>query len=314
MYFPLLRGKQYELIALREFAEANPGNTWLCPIIEPVRVLHDTLIRAAGVMSKCKMNYCVILNPVRGDYAIRSNRFEILDFLRKFDELDVKPIPAFYADGKCHEVKQSIEAFGLKDVMLIFEGSFDIEASNELCNHNAVSYIVCAEADSRSNSRYLMKTGKHIIRLDDRFEVRKPNTSYRGIDEDSYTEEFYYYRDDNFYGFSDYCVLPKEFVEGGTTPTAIAIHLSYRKKEDSIWVRHFVSDESCDNLNVRSKFENAMNYLKNFYNDTPTTPSVDWLISHSSKYPGLGVLKKVTVLNHMQLITTILSTIKHDGI
>ena len=44
MYFPLLRGKQYELVALKEFAEANPGNQYLCPIIEPVRVMPDALV------------------------------------------------------------------------------------------------------------------------------------------------------------------------------------------------------------------------------------------------------------------------------
>ena len=310
MYYPLLRGKQYELIALREFAEANPGNTYLCPIIEPVRVLNDALIRAAGVLSKNQIHYCVVLNPVRGDYAIQSSRFEIPAFLHKFDELDIKPIPAFYADGKCDEVKSRIDALGLKDVMIIFEESFDMESADSLCNHNSVSYIVCSGADSRSNSRYLMKTGKKIIRLDDRFVVRKPNTAYREADEDAYSEEFYYYRDDNFYGFSDYCVLPKEFIEGGTTPTAIAIHLSYRKREDAIWVRHFVSDEAYDSQNIRSKFGNAMKYLKAFYTEIKPTQAVQQLIDNSGKYPGLGVLKKVTVLSHIQLISTILSTIE----
>ena len=312
MYYPLLRGKQYELIALKEFAEANPENTFLCPIIEPVRVLNDALVRAAGVLSKNRINYCVILNPVRGDYAIQSSRFEVPAFLEKFEGLDIKPIPAFYADGKCAEVQREIEYLGLKDVMIIFEESFDMEIADSLCTHDSVSYIVCFKADSKSNSRYLMKTGKNIIRLDDRFIVRKPNTAYRGVDEDAYSEEFYYYKEDKFYGFSDYCVLSKEFIEGGTTPTAIAIHLSYRKREDAIWVRHFVSDEAFDTQNIRSKFGNAMKHLKEFYAETNTKPTqaVQQLIDNSGKYPGLGVLKKVTVLSHIQLISTILSSIE----
>ena len=314
MYFPLLRGKQYELIALREFAEANPENLWLCPIIEPVRVLHDALIRAAGVLSNSHIPYCIILNPVRGDYAIQSNRFEISAFLEKFQELEVKPIPAFYADGKCKEVKSTIEKYGLDNVMIIFEDSFDMERADALCNQGSVSYIVCAGADSRSNSRYLMRTGKSIIRLDDRFVVRKPNTAYREIEEDAYSEEFYYYKSDHFYGFSDYCVLPKEFIEGGTTPTAIAIHLSYNKRTDSIWVRHFVSDEAYDKQDLHSKFENAIKHLRMFYSTIPPTQSVQWLIDHSDKYPGLGVLKKVTVLNHIQLVTTSLSSQENNVI
>ena len=209
MYFPLLRGKQYELIALREFAEAHPENQYLFPIIEPVRALQDALVRAASVLSKGHIPYSIILNPERGDYAVPSTRFEIEVFLEKFDGLENKPIPAFYADGKCDNVLHNIEDYELQDVIVVFEESFDIERAEDLCNHPSVKYIVCSGADSRSNSRYLMRTGKKIVRLDDRFVVRKPNTAYRGIDEDAYSEEFYYYKSDHFYGFADYCVLPK---------------------------------------------------------------------------------------------------------
>lgn len=243
MYFPLLRGKQYELVALKEFAEAHPANPWLFPIIEPVRVLTDTLVRAAGVLSGNGFHYGVILNPEKGDYAIESNRFVISEFLQKFGDFAIRPVPAFLSDGKSADILRLIEDNGLQDVMVIYEDSFDIEneADQALCNHNAVSYIVCGSADSRSNVRFLMRTGKHIVRLDDNFVVRKPNTAYRGIDEDPYTEEPFYYQGDHFYGFSDYCVLPKAFAEGGTTPTAVAIHMTYRKRDDAIWVQHFVS-------------------------------------------------------------------------
>lgn len=37
MYFPYLRGKQFELLALREFANKNASNRKIIPIIEPVK-------------------------------------------------------------------------------------------------------------------------------------------------------------------------------------------------------------------------------------------------------------------------------------
>lgn len=312
MYFPLLRGKQYELVALKEFAETHPDEQRLCPIIEPVRVLPDALVRAADVLSSNGIHYCVVLNPEKGDYAIETNRFEIGDYLHRFDSFAIKPIPAFIADGKSSAVLRMIEQYNLLDVMVIFEDAFDIEnrADDSLCNHNSVSYVVCGPVDSRSNKRYLLKTGKKVIRLDDNFVVRKPNIAYRGIEEDPYTEEPFYYGDDHFYGFADYCVLPKAFIEGGSTPTAVAIHMTYRKRDDAIWVRHFVSDELYDTGNIRNKFENAVRKVVAFYRNVAPTEAVQWLIQNSGSYPGLGVLKKITMKNHLELISNILSTVE----
>ena len=307
MYFPILRGKQFELVALKEFAEANQGCTWINPIIEPVRALPVAVIRAADVLSRNGIHYSIILNPERGDFAIESNRFEVGAYLEQFADLEIKPIPAFYADGKSALIRQIIQDNALSGVMLVYEDSFKEEQDGDLCQLEAVSYIVCADVDSRSTMRYLNRTGKNIIRLDDNFIVRKPNTAYRGIDEDRYTEEPFYYLQDHFYGFSDYCVLPKAFAEGGTTPTAIAIHLTYLMREDAIWVRHFVSDEEFDTQNIRQKYGNAVQKVVDFYQETPATDAVSRLVRQRGSYPGLGVLKKYTMLNHMQLISGILS-------
>ena len=307
MYFPILRGKQFELVALKEFAEASQGCAWINPIIEPVRALPVSVVRAANVLSGNGIHYSIILNPERGDFAIESNRFEVGAYLEQFAALEIKPIPAFYADGKSAAIRQIIQDNDLHEVMLVYEDSFKEEKDGDLCQLDSVSYIVCADVDSRSTMRYLNRTGKHIIRLDDNFLVRKPNTAYRGIDEDRYTEEPFYYAQDHFYGFSDYCVLPKAFAEGGTTPTAIAIHLTYLMRDDAIWVRHFVSDEEFDTQNIRQKYGNAVQKVVDFYQRTPTTDAVSRLIQQRSIYPGLGVLKKYTMLNHMQLISGILS-------
>ena len=40
MYFPYLRGKQYELLALRDFAFESQCKEKVIPIIEPVKQQH----------------------------------------------------------------------------------------------------------------------------------------------------------------------------------------------------------------------------------------------------------------------------------
>lgn len=37
-YYPYLRGKQYELLALREISEVDSTGSVICPILEPIKL------------------------------------------------------------------------------------------------------------------------------------------------------------------------------------------------------------------------------------------------------------------------------------
>jgi hypothetical protein len=50
MYYPILRGKQFELAALREMTEVL-RNDLVRPIIEPVRTDHAVLIRTVTALN-----------------------------------------------------------------------------------------------------------------------------------------------------------------------------------------------------------------------------------------------------------------------
>ena len=307
MYFPFLRGRQYELIALREFASKHNGCDKIFPVIEPVRVSNASILKAIGVLSDYQMRHAVILNPKQGDFQLSSNRFDIQSFLETTKGLGLRPTFAFLVEDNQDEVLNTIAENDLREVMIIFQESIDLDKSHGICNDERVSFIVVADADSRSIRRKLLSTGKNIIRLDDNFNVRKTNIAYRDVDEDAYTEEFRYFAEDGFYGFSDYCVLPKMFSEGGSTPTAIAIHMTYLKQNDYIWVRHFVSDAQYDNSNIRQKFLDAVSKVAVFYGKVNMTPAAQELIDSKDHFPGLGVLKKLTMRNHMELINNLLS-------
>lgn len=68
MYFPYLRGKQFELIALREFAEQYPDTAKIVPIIEPVKSTFNGLNTAAEVMFEKRLKFALVLNPTDGDF------------------------------------------------------------------------------------------------------------------------------------------------------------------------------------------------------------------------------------------------------
>ena len=306
MYCPFLRGKQYELIALREFAIAHPECENVLPIIEPVRLSNSGIVKAAKVMSINRMHYAIVLNPQQGDFAIDDNSLDIGALLSELDGNNIKPILALLVGDDVYSILNMVSQDFMSNVMLIYQDSIDIDKNQMLINHEKVEYIVAADVDSRSNCRSLLQTQKKIIRLDDRFIIRRPNVAYRGVEEDRYTEEFYYYKNDRFYGFSDYCVLPKLFSEGGGTPTAIALHLTYQKKQDSIWVRHFVSDEEFDSANIRNKYFSILQKVKTFFEDKTVTPAVNELLTDCIQFPGLGVLKKITIRNHIELVSNLI--------
>lgn len=68
MYFPYLRGKQFELLALREFANKNASNRKIIPIIEPVKNSFNSLKTAIEVMLKQGLKFALVLNPNDGDF------------------------------------------------------------------------------------------------------------------------------------------------------------------------------------------------------------------------------------------------------
>ena len=124
----------------------------------------------------------------------------------------------------------------------------------------------------------------------------------------SFFPKYKYYLDDGYEGFSDYTTLPREFIDGGMLPYAIAIHLTYKRNLGDIYIKHFVSDTNFDQSNVQKKFFEAASKVKAFFSNRERTPAIDELIKlvDDGKYPGLGVIKKLSIRGHMELINSLL--------
>ena len=67
MYFPYLRGRQYELLALRELAANDLLGAHITPVIEPVK-LSSTLVNTLDTFTKNNQSVAVILNPTVGNF------------------------------------------------------------------------------------------------------------------------------------------------------------------------------------------------------------------------------------------------------
>ena len=67
MYFPYLRGRQYELLALRELATNHLLGDYVTPIVEPVK-LSPTLVNTMADFIKVNHSIAIIRNPAVGTF------------------------------------------------------------------------------------------------------------------------------------------------------------------------------------------------------------------------------------------------------
>ena len=79
MYFPYLRGKQFELIVLREINEFTRDNSLISPIIEPVKETNVTLSKSLQCMVRENQNFNLIINPSAGDIKNPEKIIEVMD-------------------------------------------------------------------------------------------------------------------------------------------------------------------------------------------------------------------------------------------
>lgn len=319
-YYPYLRAKQFELKALRELCEAykETVSDQLIPIIEPVNKEDRSLTIAIDTFIKIGMNFALIMNPTNGDFKHHNITFELPN-VEKLKSGNDYWIPAYIITNNAQNVKTLIEAQAYDNVMLVFPNGIDVAVAgtDDLLALPNVKYLVCNfSKTSRSVKRNLQNGDKTIICMDDNFKEQPKNADYAMMVDELFTENVFYYEDDNYAGYSDYTALPSNMPEGGMLPYAIAIHMTYKRAEDQIYIHHFVSDSNDNNRDTAKKFSEAGKKVIDFYQGRlDITPSAQELversrIANSNKqgatseggYPGLGYLKKLSIKNHIELL------------
>ena len=107
MYFPFLRGRQFELVALRELLEFDLISDRIIPVIEPVK---DTpsLIKTIQAYTSRNRNILLVQNPKVGSYEGNSevsieNPNNIIDtyFLDNRKNSNDNLCGVFVCNGRC---------------------------------------------------------------------------------------------------------------------------------------------------------------------------------------------------------------------
>ncbi|MBN8574099.1 MAG: sce7725 family protein [Candidatus Kapabacteria bacterium] len=308
MYYPFLRARQFELIALRELATEGATQGVIIPVLEPVKETHNNLTLAHKVFQDKNQTAYLIVNPTIGELAGDSSFY--LEYLNELE--NSKFIPAFHYRNNSEFINQSIESFGLSNCMIICQNDVNPDDSEfkQLVAKAEVSSINVNDPNrNRTLHRFIRGLNKNYIRLDDLFEKQARNSDYLEIQEHRFSEEHIYYIEDGFNGFSDYTVLPSEYIDGGSTPRAVVIHLTYLNGENQIWIRHFTSKTNDSISNVQGKFAEAAAKAVAYCRQRDLNNSaISELVSYydNEHYPGLGTVKKISIKNHLLVISQFL--------
>lgn len=268
MYFPFLRGKQFELIALRELIDVLKRNKdKVSLVIEPVKN-SSTLQKTLQQLRDSDINFTIIVNPIV-ECELRGKITEILELVRRSLGNSLIGYCNFqlgiYVRSE-EEIFKQIKALSAIDFR--FKG-FTLIHIGEVQDHKVFDKIIPISSIlynlinfNRTSRRYYRNFDVATrISLDDYFNVQQRNADYQHYSDEPFSEEHQYYKEDGFQGFSDYLTIGEPYSEGGFLPYAVAIHLTYATEDGKIRVRHFVSDSNEDSTDVAGKFAEALEKL-----------------------------------------------------
>ncbi|EOP02090.1 hypothetical protein ICS_05724 [Bacillus cereus BAG2O-3] len=310
MYFPIIRGRQYDLLALRELQTRGLLSDRIVPIIEPTR-LSSTLLSTVRAFEDNNRDLIIISNPKVGSFT---DEIELPSVYRQFREMmssDSVMIGHHFNRDSISEIADLQQEFNvdLEDLAIIHSERNLVRSYREIFNDETARFNIIPS--DNAFSRQL--SDQELVGLDDKFNKLPRNVDYLEQENEFFSEEHLFFSDEGYIGFSDFSVVGEEFNESGFAPYAVAIHIVYPNAEGALEIMHFVSDSNEDTSDPAGKFSEALEKLIRWYElSTPdermNTFAMQCFIQHHREgtYPGLPTLKKLSIMHHLELIGRLL--------
>lgn len=302
MYFPYFRGRQYELLALKELAQKGLISKYVIPVVEPIKI-SPTLKNTIQSFEKADLDLAMILNPAVGDFA-DSDASSLLEI--KSDSI----IPAVIFNESAEETFISMEKLGMNKntVLSVLNNQDYVDYFKEIYSDDDPAYVLLPD---ERRMRRAVKENK--VLFEDKFNKQSKNSDYLKCEDEPFSEDHIFFKDEGYKGFGDYSIVGDNYEEGGFSPRAVAIHIVYLSDENELRIHHFVSDSNYDIADIAGKFYEAVTKLLDWYNkgqERQRTNALSTLIDYAQKgyYPGLPTIKKLSIMHHLELINKYLIT------
>lgn len=300
IYYPYLRGRMYDLLALKELVEQNRLSKQIIPIIEPVRDSKE-LLQTVETLIKFEQPFSVIANPQVSVYGLNDTKLYPLPDMSKLDFYYPSAILA--ADFSSDFVKTTSK----QQSILVVKDYELLKAYQESKVLQTVDKVLIPDV-----ARMQRIVSHKVAKLTDPLTFVKHVEDYQLLEDEFFEPADWYYQVDDFNGFGDYSMVGHVYFDKGMPSRAIALHLIYVTKDGSLRIHHFVSDSNEKMSGQKQKFFEALNKMVIWCTENISglnqTPALEELLSYAQhdKFPGLGTVKKLSLMHHFELMSRLL--------
>ncbi|MFN4298035.1 MAG: sce7725 family protein [Brevundimonas sp.] len=305
MYHPYFRGKQYELITIRENAERLAQAGFL-PIIEPVRESLGGLEKALKAVCEAGGQSVVVVNPHYGDHAGGGVSISALLADGFLDKPGIAAGVLLKNGMSVEEAMACFDAHKGHSPTLIHAGFTEGKAlADALGTDLATTRHVFIDEQSSKLYRRHFKDGERVL-VKDGFEKRSRNRDHP--DKEFFSDLHITYADDQMNGFGDFLTVGDDYSESGGPAYAIAIHLTFidPTADDAMFIYHFKSDRMDTPTDPAGKFAEALTKLVKAVEASgssiyPTNAVAEFkALKDKEHFPGLGYVKKLSMQHHIE--------------
>ncbi|MDQ3802760.1 MAG: sce7725 family protein [Acidobacteriota bacterium] len=308
MYYPYIRGTQNELLALQGCAGEIAAGGKVVPVIEPLESPVGRLARTVEQLSAASVPFILIVNPQAGELRAAPRPLEnLIDGGRSL-------FPRGYALGyiisqatTVRDVQAFLNKHADERVAFVHLHDFDdVPRLNALVDgHGGLSHHIFVEWFTGSLYQGMFAEYPRILIRDG---VKKRRNADYPPDE-FFSELHRTYADLGWDGFGDFTTVGDNF-DAGYRPPAVAIHLTYRSDGADIRVKHFLSRKTEVPEPLGVQVQEALSKLVKYLKTHPMPFSAACRrfleLSREAPPPGLGVIKRVSIMHHLELMNNIL--------
>lgn len=303
IYYPYLRGRMYDLLALKEACLANELGKNIVPIIEPVRDSKE-LLDTVTILVEHEQPFSIVANPQVSVYGLNDTKLHPLPDLSKLAFFH--PAAILASDFSSDFIQSDFN-----NSLLIVRNYQLLKAYQDTELLKKVSGVLIPE-----EARLHQLVKNKAITLTDPLTFVPHVEDYAIIDDEFFQPANWYQQIDNYQAFGDYSMVGSHYFDKGMPSRAIALHIIYATKDGTLRIHHFVSDSNESMRGQKEKFFEALKKLvawapENIHGLNRTDALEELLdYANQTKFPGLGIVKKLSLRHHFQLMSRLLELSK----